>query len=126
LLPVLKRYIIVTWLLLRRGTRFAKILPGPACAATAASAAYKLKILNGDFQLAAFRTILGLPTIESQAPFDKQRISLLTVLVDNLGSPAEHRAVHETRLVSFGTILAFPLAIYGQPKVSYSRLVRRI
>ncbi len=106
----LKRYIVIAHgRLLRRCRRSSRgsaaiTLAGLASATstgatTATTATEKLKILDRNSQLAAFRAVLGLPTIESQAPLDEQGISLLTVLVDNLGSLAEHPAVHETGFV---------------------------
>jgi hypothetical protein len=144
-LPALKRYIVIAhwWLLRRRcgwsaSATAAITLPGLASAVTLSglafatstgsttAAAEELKILDCNSQLAAFGAVLGLPTIESQSPLDKQGISLLTVLVDYLGSFAEHPAIDETGFVALGAVLALPAAIDGKAEVDHRGLVRRV
>jgi hypothetical protein len=124
-LPALKRYIIFNCLLLYFGVHTARALARLA-RATTTSATYKLKVLDSYSQLAAFGTILCLPAIECQASFDKQGISPLTILVDNLGSLSEHPAIHKARFFPLIAVLACPLAISRHPEINYCRLVRRI
>jgi hypothetical protein len=97
------------------------------CLTTASdSTSYKLEVLDGYSKLAAFRAILGLPAIERQAPFDKQRVSLLAILVDNLSSLAEHPAVNKAGFFPLTAVLTGPPAIRGHPEIHHSRLVRCI
>jgi hypothetical protein len=123
-LPVLKRYIIFNCLMWPLGVCIIRGLVHLAGAGTWAG--YKLEVLDGHSQLAAFRAILGLPAIERQASFNKQGISLLTIFIDDLGSFAEHPAVNKAGFFPLAAVLADPPAIRGHAEINYRRLVRCI
>jgi hypothetical protein len=125
----LKRYIIFCRLRLLAVAGIVRALAALARAGASAGASttsHKLEVLYRYSKLAAFRAVLGFPAIERQAPFYKQRISLLTILIDDLGSLTEHPAVNKAGFFPLAAVLASPPAIRGYSEIHHRRLVRRI
>jgi hypothetical protein len=88
--------------------------------------AQKLKVLHSNAVSASLRAVLSRPAVESQPAFNKQWPAFGEVFVYVLSRPTERLAVHKTGFFLGLPILTFPSAVYRQPKIDHSRLVRSV
>jgi len=123
-LPVLKRYIIFTFLLLRIDICTC-ILDG-SVAVWRSRAGQKLEVFNCNSMLASFGPVLCCPCIERQSAFDEYQPALGQVLVYILGLPTKRPTVDKAGFFPLTAVLARPPAIHRHSKINYRRLVRCI
>ena len=82
------------------------IRPGPA----GPRAGHELNVIHRHPVLAAFRAILGGPTIEGQPAFNEDQPAFTHVFVDILSRACESPAIHEARFLALAAVLSNILA----------------